>query len=114
MPYIAILRGELWRSNVDYKEEPYDFYRLIGFAYSTNKLGKLRLYGYNDKAVWIYVIDGVPQVLDHDPYYDQEHAYAKLRIKNEILNIVSNILIDHSRVSDSYLAAGSYIVKNLH
>ena len=39
--YIAILRGQIWRSNVAHDKSKYDFYRLVGFAYSTNKLEKL-------------------------------------------------------------------------
>ena len=49
-------------------------------------------------------------MLPNDPYYDQEHPYAKIVFVNNIMSCVSNRLIKHANISDSYLAAGHFIV----
>lgn len=60
LPYIAIMRGQVWKSNVSFEKDKEDFYRLIGFSYTTNRLQKFDVPGRRED-VWIYVIDGEPK-----------------------------------------------------
>ena len=57
--YIAILREQIWQANVNHLENPEDYFRLVGFAYTTNKLKKIKVKGKNNPE-WIYVINGEP------------------------------------------------------
>ena len=106
---------------------------MVGFAYSTNKLEKqyvnsnrdstfwvsstgTKLFPYSQTQFWIFILDqNQPKVLEYDYQLAETYPYAKLSIQkpSNLLCSINHIIEPH-KLSESYLAAGYFIVNQCH
>lgn len=75
---MMFVKGNLYKTSVDFNTDENFYYKFIGKAYNSKILNRAKVDGVMPgTSQYTYIIDGVPSTMEHSAENDKKYGYSK-------------------------------------